>query len=103
MKIVIVVFALIAYCFALSKPVIENTKQTGTVGNRTGDYCGVNEHKIWPGETLNVPGQCRLFECRSNFNVYVTTCSFGIPANKKFINQDKTKLYPDCCGQLVPV
>jgi hypothetical protein len=53
MKIILCVLALIGCCYGFSQAVIFDTKQTGSIGVRTGDYCGFEDLKVWPGEQQN--------------------------------------------------
>lgn len=95
--------AIIGFCVAYSQPIIPNTKKTGTIGSRTGDYCGWDDVKIWPGETLNQIGKCRILLCSQYFEIIITPCPFDMTNRHKWINKDNSKEYPACCGEKVAV
>lgn len=93
--------ALISNALAFSPPRISDTKSTCTIGDRTGDCCEWSGVKIWPDESLNQPGECRILSCLSTFDISITPCPFDITGRYKWIHEDKSKLYPDCCGRKV--
>jgi Single domain von Willebrand factor type C len=99
--IIAVSFAIIGSVFATTQPIIMNTKETGTLNGKDGDYCAFEEIKIWPGENYNEPGRCGIYQCWDDFSIRILPCPFDITGKYEWVNQDNTKKYPDCCGDKV--
>jgi hypothetical protein len=97
----IIIFALIANALAFSPPRISDTKSTCTKGSKTGNCCAWEGAEIWPEESFNQPGECRILTCLNNFDISITPCPFDITGRYKWIHEDKSLLYPDCCGRRV--
>ena len=105
MKILFSLFALlgvISLCYGFSQPIIQNTRKQDCVDGRCGQLCSWDGAKLFPGDNLNQPGKCRLLACRSNFDIAITPCPFDMTGQTVYVDQDNSKLYPDCCGKKVP-
>ncbi len=92
----------ISSILAFSQPVIRDTKATCTIGDRTGDCCVWEDVKLFPGDGLNHVGHCRRLYCADNFDIRITPCPFDMEGKFEWINKDKSKPYPECCGEKVP-
>ena len=92
----------ISFCYGNSQPIIRNTKKYGCVDGHCGPICSWDGAKLFPGYNLNQPGKCRLLACRSNFDIAITPCPFDMTGKTEYVDQDNSKLYPDCCGRKVP-
>lgn len=103
--IIIIISALFACNLAFFIPRIQNAKKTGTIGNRTGDYCAWEKQNvtIWPNETLNQIGNCRELTCTENFEIHFTGCAFDMTGHTRWIHQNLSKPFPACCGTQVSV
>ena len=105
MKILISLVALlslISLCYGVSQPIIRGTKKNDCVDGRCGLLCAWDDVKIFPGQSLNKLGKCAIFTCNSNFDITITPCPFDMTGQTEYVDQDNSKLYPDCCGRKVP-
>jgi hypothetical protein len=102
MKFILIIFStLIATIVAFSPPIIRDTRTTGTLNGKYGDFCEWERIQLWPNDSLNEPEKCRILTCLESFDISITPCPFDITGRYIWMNQDKNKLYPDCCGDKV--
>lgn len=80
--------ALVALCYAVSQPIIRDTRAEGCVeDSHCGSHCAWDGAKIFPGDQLNQPGKCRHLACTKEFDIRITPCpvdgekNFKLPAN----------------------
>lgn len=99
MKLILAILFLIVVSTLAFSPLIRNTKTTGTLNGTTGDFCQWEGVQLWPLESLNQPGKCRVLTCSSDFDINVESCLFDITGRYTFHNMDGKKLYPECCGE----
>lgn len=71
-----VLFAFIGYCYAVSQPIIPNTRAEGCIEGTCASHCAWDGVKIFSGDALNQPGKCRMLRCASNFDIHITPCPF---------------------------
>ncbi|CAO1439857.1 unnamed protein product [Diamesa tonsa] len=99
MKLNTVIFILsvvVSVCHGFSQPRIPDTKAEGCVDGVCGSVCSYDDEKLFPGNTLNAPGKCSLYQCTEDFTILITPCAND--PEFKWTKPDKTKLYPECCG-----
>lgn len=101
MKFILIISTLIAAAVAFFIPIIRNTKTTGTLNGKVGDFCQHENVQLWPNDSLNKPGACGIWTCLENFDIKITTCPFDMTGRYIWMNPDNSKLYPDCCGDKV--
>lgn len=80
---------------------ISDTRAACTIGNKTASCCLWDGVQLWPDESLNQPGKCRILMCLNNFDMLITPCPYDISGRYKWIHEDFDKLFPDCCGTKV--
>lgn len=99
MKIILLIFVLIAACSAFSEQIIRNTKVTGIIDDIAGDYCEWDGSKVFPGSiSIYKRGRCRQLQCSDDFDMIVTSCPFDMTGRYTWVNPNLNKPYPECCG-----
>lgn len=73
---VLFIFGSISQAFAVSQPIIRNTRAEGCVDGVCASHCAWDGVKIFPGDQLNQPGKCNLLRCSKNFDIFITPCPF---------------------------
>ncbi|CRL05048.1 CLUMA_CG018082, isoform A [Clunio marinus] len=92
-------FVVIIQISGFSIPTIHDTKETGCVNGRCGDYCVFDDAKVFPGEELNQIGLCRKLYCHTDFTILMSVCSeFDMYDEYDWSEQDNSKPFPKCCG-----
>jgi hypothetical protein len=105
MKFVILAVILsvfVTLCYSFSQPIIPNTRVNGCFDGKCGNHCAYDGEKLFPDESVNQKGQCRVLRCNTNFDVLITPCPFDMTGTYEWINKDSSKAYPECCGTKVP-
>jgi hypothetical protein len=74
--IAVVLLAFVGYCFAVSQPIIPNTRAEGCHEGTCGSHCAWDGAKLFPSDNLNQPGKCRMLACDSQFSIRITPCPF---------------------------
>lgn len=60
------------------------------------------ETAIDPGKTFAKIGSCAIYRCNTDYTYEAVGCPLtGYPPNCKTTSIDHTKVYPDCCPQLI--
>lgn len=68
--------ALVACVQGVSQPIIMDTRAEGCIEGVCNSHCAWDGVKIFPSESLNQPGKCRLLRCSSDFSIYISPCPF---------------------------
>lgn len=70
MFVVLIVFSV---CHGFSQPRIPNTKAEGCdASGNCGSVCSYDGVNIFPSQTYNAPGKCRLYQCTEDFTTLIT-------------------------------
>jgi hypothetical protein len=72
----VLVLAFVGACYAVSQPIIPNTRASGCIDGICNDHCAWDGVKIFPSDSLNQPGKCRLLRCTSDFSIRISPCPF---------------------------
>jgi hypothetical protein len=99
---IIVLLSVISLCYCFSQPIIHDTRKEGCFDGQCGAHCDFEGSKLFPNDSKNDIGHCRMLRCASNFDILITPCDFDMTGQTHYINQDNSKPYPECCGKRVP-
>ncbi|KAG5673069.1 hypothetical protein PVAND_003144 [Polypedilum vanderplanki] len=100
--VILVLLSVIGLCYSFSQPVVKNTRKEGCWEGQCGSHCDFQGTKLFPDDNKNDIGKCRMLRCASNFDLYITPCSFDMTGETEYVDQDDSKPFPECCGRVVP-